>query len=256
MIPDNVIGNLQGSILRCGNQLFKRSHELSNLGGALHTADAVITAGNNTQQLAVRGTIFGNSHGGMTGLFLQLQDICQGLIRLDVGIADNKASLVALDAGNHRSLRLNALRAIDEGHAALACQSDCHGVVGYRLHDSGNHRDIDGDRTLLNTLAILYNRGFQVYVRRNALTGRISRYQQVFAEGMGRFRKIICHMIRLPSQCSIRNFIVIKIHYTRCHIQSKSPNCRNFPENFHASWAIFCMHFVCGQLYVSHGNLG
>ena len=215
VIPDDVVCFLEGSILRCSNQFLERSHKFFHAQGRFHTAYAVISAGYDAEQLAVRGAVCGNSHSGMAGSFLQCQYVTEGLIRLDVGIADNKASLVALDAGNHRSLRLNALRAIDEGHAALACQSDCHGVVGYRLHDSGNHRDIDGDRTLLNTLAILYNRGFQVYVRRNALTGRISRYQQVFAEGMGRFRKIICHDSSTPFTFFNLKFTVIAYNYTR-----------------------------------------
>ncbi len=167
VIPNDVVCFLERGLLRRGNQLFKRSHELADTGRTIHAADAVVTAGDNAQQLAVGRAVSGDSHGGMAGARLELQHIGERLFRLDVGIADNKACLVALDAGNHRSFRFNALGAVDERHAAFLGQCDCHGIIGNRLHDCRNHRDIDGDRAFLFALAEFHNRCFQTDIGGN-----------------------------------------------------------------------------------------
>ena len=80
-------------------------------------------------------------------------------VRADVGIADDKARLIALDAGDHRGLALDGLRAVDKGNAALLGQGDGHLVVGNRLHDGGDQRDVRMDRAGLLALAELDDRG-------------------------------------------------------------------------------------------------
>ena len=77
---------LEAGICRSGDQLVKRSHELLNLNAALHAGNAVVAAGDNAEQLAVSGAVIGNSHGGVTGALLQLENLLKGGVRLYVGV--------------------------------------------------------------------------------------------------------------------------------------------------------------------------
>ena len=121
VVPDDVVAVVQGGILRCGDQLLDRSHKGGNgsiIGGVV---DTVITGGHNAHQLAVRSANGSDSNGGVAGAGLELQHIVQGGGGSQVGIGDHITSLIALDAAHHGSLVLNALGAVNEGHAAFEC---------------------------------------------------------------------------------------------------------------------------------------
>ena len=150
----------------------------------------------NTEQLAVRGAVIGNSHGGVTGALLQLEDFLKGGVRLYVGVGYDEACLVALYAGNHGSLTLDRLRTEDKGDTALLRQCDRHTIIRYRLHDCGNHRNVGIQRGFL-ALFVLNDWCAQAYVRRHALRRGIPRYQQIFVKGMRRFTEIIRHFVVL-----------------------------------------------------------
>ena len=194
MIPDDIVCFLEGGVCRRRNELFKRRHEALNLFLGGHTRDAVVTAGYNAEQLAGCGAVVGNCDGRVTGLLLQCQNVCQGLVGLDVGVRNDKASLVRLDACYHCGFALNRLRAVDKGNTAFSCQCDCHFVIGNCLHDRRDQRDVRIQCGLLALLK-LYDRRAQTYVCRYALRGGISRYQQVLAERTRGFGKIIRHNV-------------------------------------------------------------
>ncbi len=59
--------------------------------------EAVVTAGDDAHELAVRGAVVGDGHGGVAGALLQLHDLLQGHVGSKVGVALDEASLVVLD---------------------------------------------------------------------------------------------------------------------------------------------------------------
>ena len=171
---------------------FHGGHEGGNLHVGRHAAHAVVAARHDAEKLAVRAAVVRDRHGGMARLLLELKDILEGLIRLDVGIAHNKARLVGLRTGDHRRLSLHALRAVDERNAALLGERNGHFVVGNGLHDSRHHRNVHRDGRLL-ALAELCQRSLQAHIRRDTLRRGVTRDQQVFVEGMTGFVVKISH---------------------------------------------------------------
>ena len=135
VLPDNIVGFLQSGAFAGADQLFKGCHEAVDLFAGIHPGYPVVPAGDKAQELAVGGTILSDRHSGVAGPFLQLQHVRQGGVRPDIGVAGDKAGLVALDPGDHGGLALHALGAVDKGDAALLCQGDCHPIIRNRLHD-------------------------------------------------------------------------------------------------------------------------
>ena len=122
VIPDDVVAVVQRGVLRSSDQLLDGGHERGDGGVIGGVVDAVITRSHNAQQLAVGGAVSGDGDGGVAGAGFQLQHVVQGGSGSQVGVGDDITGLVALDAADHGSLVLNALRAVDEGHAALTGQ--------------------------------------------------------------------------------------------------------------------------------------
>ena len=152
VIPDDVIGRFQAGTLRCGDDFFHRRHEVRHLGIGVHTADPVITAGDQAQQLAGAGSVVRDSHGGMAGALLQGQHIRQGIRHPEVGIADDEACLVVLHPADHGRLGLNGLGDIDKSNAALLGQRNAHLLAGHGLHNGRDHGDVHGQGTFLPLL--------------------------------------------------------------------------------------------------------
>ena len=199
MLPDDVVGFLQGGGVGGGNQVLKLRHEVPDPGIGCHAADPVIPAGDDAHQLPGGGAVAGDGHGGMAGALLQLQDIRQGGIGADVAVAGDKARLVALDAGHHSGLLLDGLAAVDKGDSALPRQGNGHLFAGDRLHDGGGEGDVHGKGTLLPPLAELYQRGAKADISGDAFRRGIAGHQEVFAKGMGGFAEIKRHAFLLLS---------------------------------------------------------
>ena len=183
VVPDDVVGFLQGSGLGSGDQLLTGGHEGGDLVIGVHTGDAVVAAGDDAQQLAVGGAVGGDGHGGEAVAVLQSQHVGQGVVGGQVGSGGDEAGLVALDTGDHSGLILDGLGAVDEADAALLGQSDGQGVIGDGLHDGRGHGDVQGQGRLLDALAVLDQGGAQGDVGRDALLGSVTGDQQVLAEG-------------------------------------------------------------------------
>ena len=195
VVPDDVVAVVQGGILRCGDQLLDGSHKSGNgsiIGGVV---DTVITGGHNAHKLAVRSAVGSNSDGGVAGAGLELQNIVQSGGGSQVGIGDHITGLIALDAAHHGSLVLNALGAVNEGHAALPCQCNGQLIAGDRLHDCTDHGDVHFQRAGLFPLAVLDQRGLQADCRGDILCRGIARNKQVLAKGAGRFFIEISHTL-------------------------------------------------------------
>ncbi|EJX00393.1 hypothetical protein EVA_11501 [gut metagenome] len=175
LLPDDVVSLLQGSILASYNHLVNRSHELFNLGIHIHTAGAIVTAGNNAFQFAVYSAIGGYCNGGVTGFFFQSQNISKGAVRTNVRIAANKACTMCFNASNHSCFIFNGLRAVDERNATLFRKSNRKFFTGYGLHDSRNHRNIHYNGGFFASFEF-YQRSTQINISRNALLGGITRY--------------------------------------------------------------------------------
>ena len=109
VVPENVVCFRKGhSFLRI-NQFIKRSHEIAYFFIKRHTADTIVSAGHQTEHLAVRCAVFCNSSCRMACPLLQFQQFSQCLIRANVGIACYESRLVSLDFSHHFCLILNAL---------------------------------------------------------------------------------------------------------------------------------------------------
>ena len=197
VVPDDVVGLLEGGGGRGGNQLLDGGHEVTHPLVSGHAADPIVPAGHNTHKAAVGGAVLGDGHGGVAGLFLQGQDIAQRSVGADVGVGHHKAGLIALHPGHHGRLALNGLGAVDEGHAALLGQGDGQLIVGYRLHDGGHHGDVHGKLRLLPH-AVLDQGRFQADVGGRALGAGVAWDQQILAEGAGRLAEDKGHDLFLP----------------------------------------------------------
>ena len=63
VVPDDIVGLLQGGAFLCPDQLIIGRHELAHGSGQFHPADAVVPAGHNADELAVSGSVFGYGNG-------------------------------------------------------------------------------------------------------------------------------------------------------------------------------------------------
>ena len=196
VVPNNVVGFLQRGACGANDELFTGGHELRYGRVEIHAGKAIVAAGNNTQQLALALTVFGNGHGGMAALFLQRNNVAKRCVGGKVGIATYETGLVVLYAANHCGLVFDGLRAVDKRNATLLSQGNSHAVVGNSLHDCGNH----GDRKLqsrLFTLLVSYKRSGKVNLFGDALRRRVTRYKQVLIESTRGFVEIMCHVALL-----------------------------------------------------------
>ena len=145
VVPDEVVGFWKCSVFIANDELFEWCHEVFDFGIAWCAGKAIVTAGDNPEQLAVWRTIFGNCHGAVTGFFTKCQHISKSICWAQVGIGDNETCLVVLYFANHSSLAFDGLRAKDEGKTAFFSQCDGQGIVGNSLHDSGYQWNIQGN---------------------------------------------------------------------------------------------------------------
>lgn len=133
MLPDDVVCFLQRRLRWRGDELFQRRHERADLLAAVHAGDAVIAARNDAEQAAVRRAVIRDGDGRIAVLRLERQNVRQCAVRRQVGRRDDKARLVVLDAGDHRRLGFNGLRAINKDSppsfasamASLSSETDC-----------------------------------------------------------------------------------------------------------------------------------
>ena len=152
VVPDDVIGNLKADVLVAHDELLTRGHELGDLRLVVIAAGAIVTAGDDAQELTLGGAVVGNRHSRVTGLLLELNDLLHGHIGGQRGIGLNETSLVILDGLDHGGLGLGALGTVNERQAALGSERDTHIDARDGLHDGGNHGDVQGDCRLLTAL--------------------------------------------------------------------------------------------------------
>ena len=193
VLPDDVIGFLQRGVRGSGDQLLTGGHEVLDLVGGVHTADAVVTAGDDAQQLTVGGAVLGDCHGGEAVALLQRQHVGEGSFRGQIGSGGDETGLIALHPCHHGGLILDGLRAVNEADAALLCQRDGKGVVGDGLHDGGRQRHIQGNCRFLRALAVLDEGRFQADMVGNAVFRGVAGNQKILAEGVAGFRVVIRH---------------------------------------------------------------
>ena len=70
VIPQHVVGFAQGDAVSGIDELFQRGHEFLDLGVQAHARNAVVAAGDQTNDFAFAGAVFRNSRGGVTGAVL------------------------------------------------------------------------------------------------------------------------------------------------------------------------------------------
>ena len=187
MLPDNVVGFFERRALTCPDEFFKRRHECGNRRVKIHTAHAVITAGNNTHELSVGGPVFRNGYSGMPGLLLECKYITQCIIGVEVRVALNEACLIALGTANHCCFVFHTLRTVDKGNTALGSKCDSHAIAGDGLHNGRYHGDVHADRAFLLALSELYKRGPERNLVGTAGDGSIAGDQQILVKRMARF---------------------------------------------------------------------
>ena len=129
----------------------------------------------------------------MAGALFQRQHIRQSVRNPQVGVTEHEARLVIFDLTDHLGLLVNGLGDIDESDAALFRQGNAHILTGDGLHHGGDHGNIHGQGALL-TFFELDHRGLEGDIGGNAVLVRIAGHQQIFAEGVGGFGKIVCHV--------------------------------------------------------------
>ena len=204
VVPDDVVGNLEAGVGRSHDHLLARGHEVGHLRVHGHTGQTVVAIGDHAHQLAVRRTVGGDGHGGVTVLLLEGYHVGQRHLGREVRVAGDEAGLVVLDASDHSGLVLDGLGAVHERQAAFGSKRDGHAVVGHSLHDGGHHGDVQRDGRLLAT-AVLHERRLQAHILRDAFCRRVTGYQQVLVERAGRLIEIVGHeLLHLRSARSAR----------------------------------------------------
>ena len=152
VVPDDVVGDLEADVLIAHDELLTRGHELGDLLLVVIAAGAVVTAGDDTQELALGGAVVGDRHGRVAGFLLELDDLLHGHVGGQRGIGLNETSLVILNGLDHSSLGLGGLRTVNEGQATLGSERDTHVDARDGLHNGGNHGNVQGDCRLLTAL--------------------------------------------------------------------------------------------------------
>ena len=193
VVPDNVVGDLEGRLLGAHDKLLARSHERGDLGLVVIAGGTVVAARDDTEELAVGRAVLGHGHGGVTGLLLEAHDLLHRHLRRERGVGHDDAGLVVLDGLDHGGLGLGGLGAVDEAHAALGGEGDAHALARNGLHDGGDHGDVQRDPRLLTGLVAAQGR-LKGDVRRDVLGRRIARYEQVLRESVRFAFEERCHV--------------------------------------------------------------
>ena len=209
VLPDDVVGLLEGGALLGPDQLFKGGHEAGDLGVGLHAGHTVVTAGDNAHQLALGGAVLGDGDGGVAGALLELQHVPQSGLGAQVGVAADKAGLVALGPADHGGLVLDGLGAVNEADAAFFGEGNGQTVAGNGLHDGGHHGDVHPEGAVLFALAELYERRGQIDLFGAAADGGVAGDQQIFVKSMGGFVDDLCHVIS-PFLCNCETHFAIE----------------------------------------------
>ena len=202
VVPDDVVGNLEAGVGRSHDHLLARGHEVGHLRVHGHTGQTVVAIGDHAHQLAVRRTVGGDGHGGVTVLLLEGYHVGQRHLGREVRVAGDEAGLVVLDASDHSGLVLDGLGAVHERQAAFGSKRDGHAVVGHSLHDGGHHGDVQRDGGLFAALE-LHERRLQADFGGNALGRRIAGNEQVLVKGSGRLVEIVCHDSSICGRCGV-----------------------------------------------------
>ena len=163
VVPDDVVAVVQGGILRRSDQLAHGGHEGGDRRVVGGVVDAVIAGSHDAQQLAAGSAVVGDGDGGVAGLGLQLQHVVQGGVGAQVRVGHHIAGLVGLDPADHGGLVLDALGAVDEGHAALAGQRNGQLITRDGLHDGADHGDVHFQGALLFPFAVLDQGGLEAH---------------------------------------------------------------------------------------------
>ena len=192
VLPDDVVGFLQGRAIGRGDHLLARRHEFAHRRLGRHAAHAVVAARDDADEAAVSRAVLGDGDGGVAGLLPQGQNVRQCRVGADVRIAAHKARLVALDTGDHRSLVLNRLRAVQERHAALLRQRDGQPVAGHGLHHGRDHRHVQRQGRFL-ARAKARQRRAQGDIVRDTFARRVAGHQQILIERVRLAGKEVSH---------------------------------------------------------------
>ena len=194
VLPDQIVGLLERRVLAGVGQGFKRRHERGHGRGQFHAGDAVVTAGDDPEKLALGGAVVGDGDGRMPRALFQSEYVGKRRIGAKIRVALDKAGLIGFDATDHIALRLDGLRAVDKRNAAFPRKRDRHFVIGDGLHDRGGHRDVQRNGGFFAALEFGQGRferdifGFAVFVG-------VTRHQQKLAESSGRFGNNHGHMM-------------------------------------------------------------
>ena len=145
MLPDDVVGLLERDAEAADLELGKGRHEVLDAGILGGGAEAIVAAGDDTEETAVGAAVLGDAYGGVSRPAAQGEDLAKGSIGADIGVAGDEARLKLLHAAYHLGLLCDGLRAEDKGEPPVACQLYGQRVVGYRLHDRRDEGDVESD---------------------------------------------------------------------------------------------------------------
>ena len=194
VVPEHVVGFLQGGAERRGDDLPGGGHEVRDRGIQAHAAHPVVPAGDKAQELAGAGAVRRHGHGGVAGAGLQGQHVPEGGGGQQVGVAGHEARLIALHLPHHLRLLLNGLGDEDEGDAALPRQGHAHLLAGDGLHHGGDHGHVHGEGAFL-PFAVADDRRLQGDIGRDGVGARVAGHQQVLAESVGGFLEVESHSV-------------------------------------------------------------
>ena len=109
MIPDDLVCFFQRDADFSDDQFCERCHELFYFCGRIVFFDAIVAAGNQSQQFTVRSSVISDTDGGVFCFVDQIDHVSQRVFRCQVGVAGHETSFEFLYSSNHFCLALDRL---------------------------------------------------------------------------------------------------------------------------------------------------
>ena len=202
VVPDDVVGLIEVEGIMTHDELLEGGHKLLDLAVLRVACGAVVTAGDDAEQLAVGSAVVGDSDCGIAGLCLQCNHISERVFGREVGVGNYKTCLVFLHLAHHLRLVVDGLRTVNERNAAVFGKRNRHIGIRHRLHNSRCERNVERERRCF-ALLVLDKRRLKVDVGRGAILGCEPRNQQVLVESPGNFVDYVCHGLRFAKNFAI-----------------------------------------------------
>ena len=150
MFPNYVVRFGKVGAYRSGDQGFYGGHKRRNFGIRRHSAYAVISACDQSEQNAVAFAVVGYGNRGVTRSLNERKHVSERTVGRKIAVAHDEPCFMIFYPSYHRRFALYRLIAEDEGQTAFLCESDSESIVADRLHYCRSKGDIKRNRAFFS----------------------------------------------------------------------------------------------------------